>query len=55
MAVAGEVNVTAGAGATLRSFRGRPLEVDEPALLVMPDIERDVLIDGELFEGRRPP
>lgn len=55
MAVAGEVNVTAGAGATLRSFRGRLLEVDEPALLVMPDIERDVLIKGELFEGRRPP
>lgn len=38
----------AGAGATLRSMRGNPREVDELALLVMPDAEREVVIEEEL-------
>lgn len=54
-AVAGEVKVTAGAGAALRSMIGRPRDVDDPpALLKTPDIDRVVDTDVELWEDRRP-
>lgn len=54
MAVAGEVKVTAGAGATLRSMRGSPREVEEPALLMTPDMDLDVDMDAELCDVRSP-
>lgn len=49
MAVAGEVKVTAGAGATLRSMIGSPRE------FVALDDAREVAMEAVLWDGRMLP
>lgn len=47
--------MTAGAGATLRSMRGRLRAVEETLAAVGPDVEREVDADAGLLDEDRSP